>query len=269
MNCNRTILLLLFILCFPSTSLSQTAEKLFGEGCTKFSFVLQPAIHQGYSVGNVYDNSTNSPSISFNNPFSIQFGFFYNFYQINDFNFKAGLIAKTFNPTFNIHISEEDWNVGYNYSNELGHFQMASQFVFSQTFKTEYFHNISENLNFVLGLGTSLDLRTSGGNDKLVVSVFDYNQQKERTLFIAESDEQQITGSLDFSVGLNYLTNRGLFQMDVFFNSQLLNYPKQGVYQFDLDNNETKTGVYTIKGNYAGISLIFTPTKGWLKKKST
>src|SRR5690554_938125 len=268
MICNRTIVFIFFILSISIKLYSQTAEKLFGEETTNFSFVLQPSILKGYDVGISYDVTLdNSPSISFNNPFSSQFGFFYNFYQKNNFNFKAGVIVKTFNPTFNINISNEDLNAGYGYSDELSHFEMANQFIFSQTVKTEYFFPINNKLSCVIGLGVSLDIRTSGGNDVLSVAVFDYNEQTYHTFFIVDSNEQQVTGSLDVSLGVNYKTAIGLFQLEFFNNSQLITYPKEGVFQFNLDNNEKKMGVYTIKGNYNGLALIFSPAKGWLKKK--
>ncbi|WP_447636342.1 hypothetical protein [Flavobacterium microcysteis] len=269
MTCTRIITILIFMLCINTKIYSQTAEKLFGENLSKFSLVLQPSLLKGYDVGPGYDVSSNgSPNISFNTNFSAQFGFFYNFYQKNNFNFKAGVIVKTFNPTFNIKISNEDLNAGYDYSQNLSSFEIANQFIFSQTVKTEYFIPINNNLNFAVGLGMSLDIRTSGGDDELSVIVIDYNEQKGRTFFMVNSTEQQVTGSLDVSLGVNYKTNIGLFQIEFFNNSQLLSYPKEGVYEFYLDNNQTKTGVYTIKGNYNGLALIFTPKKGWLKGNS-
>lgn len=269
MICTRIIGIVIFMLCITTKIYSQTAEKLFGENVSKFSLVLQPSLLKGYDVGPGYDESSDSsPNISFNTIFSAQFGFFYNFYQKNNFNFKAGVIVKTFNPTFDIKISNEDLNAGYDYSENLSGFEIANQFVFSQTVKTEYFIPISNNLNLAVGLGMSLDIRTSGGNDELSALVFDYNQQRERVFFTVNSNEQQVTGSLDVSLGVNYKTNIGLFQIEFFNNSQLLSYPKIGVYEFYLNNNQTKTGVYTIKGNYNGFALIFTPQKGWLKGNS-
>lgn len=268
MICTRIITVLIFILSINTKIYSQTAEKLFEEKLSKFSWVLQPSLLKGYDVGSSYDVSSNgSPSISFNTTFSPQFGFFYNFYQKNNFNFKVGVIVKTFNPTFDIKISSEDLNAGYDYSENLSRFEMANQFIFSQTVKTEYFIPINNNLNFAVGLGMSLDIRTSGGDDELSALVFDYNKQKERTFFMVNSTEQQVTGSLDVSLGVNYKTNIGLFQIEFFNNSQLLSYPKIGVYEFYLDNNQIKTGVYTIKGNYNGFALIFTPQKRLAKKK--
>ncbi len=265
MICTRIISVLIFILCIPTKIHSQTAEKLFGENLSKISLVLQPSLLKGYEVGAGYEG--NSPSISFNKDFSAQFGFFYNFYQKNNFNFKAGVIVKTFKPTFNIKISNEDLNAGYDYSEYLSGFEIANQFIFSQTVKTEYFIPINNNLNFAVGLGMSLDIRTGGGGgDELSAVVFDYSKQKERIFFNVNSTEQQVTGSLDVSLGVNYKTNIGLFQVEFFNNSQLLSYPKTGVYEFYLDKNQTKTGVYTIKGNYNGLALIFTPRKGWLKR---
>lgn len=269
MICTRTLIFLLFIFCFTAKSHGQTAEKLFGEESTKFSFVLQPSLLRGYELGIGPERVTDkTPGISFNNSFSPQFGFFYNFYQKNNFNFKAGIIAKSFIPTFNLHIPNDILNAGYDYSSGLDHFEMANQFVISETFKTEYFYNITDKLNLVMGLGISLDIRTSGGNDRLTVAVYDYNQETYQTIFSVESDEQQVTGSIDFSLGLNYKTNLGLFQLEFFSNSQLLSYPKQGIYQFHLNQKEPQTGVYTIKGDYIGLAVIFTPAHGWLKKKA-
>jgi len=210
MICTRIISVLIFILCIPTKIYSQTAEKLFGENLSKISLVLQPSLLKGYEVGAGYEG--NSPSISFNKDFSAQFGFLYNFYQKNNFNFKAGVIVKTFNPTFNIKISNEDLNAGYDYSEYLSGFEIANQFIFSQTVKTEYFIPINNNLNFAVGLGMSLDIRTGGGgDDELSAVVFDYSKQKERIFFNVNSTEQQVTGSLDVSLGVNYKTNIGLF----------------------------------------------------------
>lgn len=261
---------LLAVLLVSTGVQSQTAENLYDDSMSKFSIVLQPALLKGSDVSTFYDTGLDgSPSISFNRAFSPHVGFFYNFYQTKNFNFKAGLIVKTFVPTFDIQISNEDLNAGFDYSSTLTDFEMANQLIFSQTVKAEYFLALNQKLSIVLGAGVSLDLRTSGGNDELSVSIYDYNLEEFRTIFTVESVENQITGSLDVSLGVNYKTGFGAFQLEFFNNSQLITYPKSGVFEFDLNNNQTQTGAYTLKGNYNGLALLFTPRKGLLKRKNT
>jgi hypothetical protein len=258
-----------FILLFCVTILSnivysQEAEKLFNKDYSKIGLVFQPASLNGF-----YVSDKASPSINFVNSFSPQFGFVYNFAQQKNFNFKTGIIAKLFRPSFDIIISNEDLNAGFDYSNELSQFELSNQYVFSESIEVEYFYPLSKKLNLVLGIGVSLDIRTGGGNDVLFVGVNDFNTNEYKRILIIDSNEQQITGSNDISLGFNYKAKFGLIQLDFFNNSQLLSYPKTGIYQFvNLKNNQTKTGVYNVKGNYSGFSLTFSPKKGLLIKKS-
>lgn len=251
------------IIIFSNLIYSQEAERLFKEDYSKIGFILQPAILKGSYVS---DNT--SPTINFVNTFSPQFGFVYNFAQYKNFNFRTGIVAKVFRPSFDIIISNEDLNAGYDYSNELTQFDLSNQYVLSESIKAEYFYPLSKKINVVLGVGVSLDIRTGGGNDVLFIGVHDFNANEYKRILIIESNEQQITGSNDISLGFNYKAKFGLIQFEIFNNSQLLSYPKTGVYQFvNLKNNQTKTGVYNVKGNYSGFSLTFSPKKQWLKKK--
>lgn len=255
--------LFFFILSFSNLIYSQEAERLFKTDYSKISLIIQPAKLNGF-----YVSSNSSPTISFNDTFSLQFGLIYNFGQYKNFNFKTGIVAKPFRPFFDIIISNEELNAGYDYSSELTQFDLSNQYVFSEILGAEYFYPLSNKLNVVVGLGVSLDIRTSGGNQLLSVSVYDYNTSEDKTILIIDSNEQQVTGSADLSLGLNYKTKFGLFQFTVFNNSQLLSYAKSGVYQFEnLNNNETKTGVYNVKGNYFGLNLAFSPKKKWSKKR--
>jgi hypothetical protein len=250
------------IIIFSNFIHAQEAEKLFKEDYSKIGFVIQHATLKGSYVS---DNS--SPTINFVNTFSPQFGFVYNFAQYKNFNFKTGIVAKLFRPSFDIIISNEDLNAGYDYSTELTQFDLSNQYVLSQLIKAEYFYPLSKRLNLVFGVGLSLDIRTGGGNDMLFVGVNDFNTNEYKRILIIDSNEQQITGSNDISLGLNYKAKFGLIQFEFFNNSQLLSYPKTGVYQFvNIKNNQTKTGVYNVKGNYSGFSLIFSPKKGLLVK---
>lgn len=255
----------LFFVCifFSNLIYSQEAEKLFKNEYSKISILIQPAKLKGFNVA-----SNTAPIIDFNNTSSIQFGFSYNFAQSKNFNFKTGIVAKGFRPSFDIIISKEDLNFGFDYSNELTQFDLSNQYIISEIFATEYFYPLSKKLNVVIGLGISLDLRTGGGNDLLSVAVYDYNTNEYKDILLIDSIEQQITGSADVSLGLNYKAKFGLIQFTVFNNSQLLSNPKTGVYQFSkLSNNKTSIGVYNVTGNYFGFSLSVSPKKGWLKAK--
>lgn len=257
-------LFFIYIFSFSNLVYSQEAEIIFKKEYSKISFIIQPSKLNGF-----YVSSNNSPTINFNNTYSSQFGFAYNFGQSKNFNFKTGIIAKVFRPSFDIIISKEDLDVGFDYSNQLTQFDLANQYVLSEIIGSEYFYSVSNKLNCVIGIGISLDIRTGGGQDLLFIGVNDFNTDDYKRILIIDSNEQQITGSIDVSFGLNYKSKFGLIQFTVFNNSQLLSYPKTGVYQFvNLSNSQTKTGVYNVKGNYFGFSLSISPKKGWLKGKS-
>lgn len=253
-----------YVYIFSSIAYSQEAEKLFKEKYSKISLIVQPAMLKGF-----YVSPNTSPTISFNNTFSPQFGFAYNFAQYRNFNFRASIVAKEFRPSFDIIISNQDLNAGYDYSGELTQFDLSDQFVLSEGLKVEYYYPISNKFNVLLGLGASLDIRTGGGKDLLSIDVYDFNTNQYKTILTIDSNEQQVTGSLDISLGFNYKTKYGLIQFEVFNNSQLLSYPKIGVYKFNTSNSNSNMGVYTAKGNYSGVSLTLTPKKGWLSRSKT
>ena len=84
-------------------------------------------------------------------------------------------------------------------------------------------------INLVLGAGVSLDLRTGGGNDRTSVSIYDYKIDEDRNILIIDSSENQLTGSIDFTLRANIMFEFALIQIEFFRNRQLLSYPKTGV----------------------------------------
>jgi len=263
MNLKITMSVIAFVGMFCNSQLyAQEAENLFHEKYSKLSLILQPSILHDYQY------TRTDPGITFNNTNSLQFGFAYNFAQAGNFNFRAGIIAKVFRPTFDINFTDAQAGTSAGNASYLTDFEMSNQFVISETFKTEYHYPITEKINIVAGIGVSLDLRTGGGNESLSVDVINMETEEANTIFTAISTEEQITASIDFSIGANYKTNFGLFQLEIFNNSQLLNSPKDGTFQIYPVNGEMKQGSYTVNGNYYGLSLTFSPKKGWLKKKT-
>ena len=66
-----------------------------------------------------------------------------------------------------------------------------------------------------------------------------------------------------------YKTKFALFQLEAFYNRNLIQYPATGRYFiYDLENSSDVEGDFTIDGNFYGLSLNISPKKGWLKKKS-
>ena len=250
---------------FFTSVFSQEAEKIYHEKYSKLSLVIQPSKLYGYTV---FD--TNSPSVEFNETFSAQFGIVYNFAQYKNFNFKTGVIAKMFYPTYDLIVSNDDIDAGYDYTNILTDVNATQQFVISEILKVEYIKPISNKINFVTNIGISLDLRTGGILEKSIkINVNDYNTGNLKTIFIGENKNPQLTGSLDLSIGANFKSKLGLFQLEVFRNSQLLNYAETGTFKFvNLKNTPDKTFDYIVKGNYKGLSLTFSPKKKWLIRKS-
>jgi len=263
MNLKITLPLLAFIGIFSSQNLqAQEAEELFHEKYSKLSLILQPSILKGYNY------TRTDPGITFNNTNSFQFGFAYNFAQSKNFNFRAGVVAKVFRPTFDINMTDEQIGAGPGNASYLTDFEMSNQFVISETFKTEYFYPITKKINLVAGIGVSLDLRTGGDDEILSVDVTNTATGESNTVFASTATEEQITASVDFSIGANYKTNFGLFQLEIFSNNQLLSSPKEGNFKLHPANGESVQGSYTIHGNYTGLSLTFSPKKSWLKKKA-
>jgi len=262
------VLSLLTSLFFFNNSAAQEAEKLYHEKFAKMSFTFQRASLTGFDVYTQTPDAT--PTMAFSNSRSLQIGFWYNFAQYRNFNFKAGIIAKQFTPLFDLQINETQLNSGGDNSEDLSAFPLSEQFVLSQSFRTEYFVSIIPELNLVLGAGLNLDLRT-GRNyqiNRVRVDIYDSNLEQDRTIFVLEQLTQQITGSLDLSIGVNFESKYGLFQVEMFRNSQLLAYPTTGDFAYNnLNVNDNTRGGFQVRGNYTGFSFTYAPRKGWANKK--
>jgi hypothetical protein len=267
MTCQTLFSCFILSVFFQNVIYSQEAEKLYHDEFSKLTLVLQPSILNKFIVS----DESSTPSLGFDDTFSKQFGFYYNFAQSKNVNFKTGVIAKEFSPRFHLNVSNEDLASAYPKSNEgLSDFSLSEQFVLSIPFKTEYFYKINDKLNLVAGLGINLDLRTgSHSENQLSISVLDKNGANSTRILRIQNTEPKITGSSDVSVGLNYKTKFALFQLEGFYNTQILSYAASGVYYFsNLDVSANKTGVYTVTGNYYGLSLQISPKKGWLKRNT-
>lgn len=257
----------IFFIFFTSIIWSQEAEKIYHEKYSKLSFVIQPAFLNKFQVS----GTDNKPSVQFKKNFSYQFGVYYNFAQYKNLNIKTGLIAKSFSPKLSLNVSEADLSFAFpGTSGALNDFYLTEQYVISVPIKVEYFLKLHEKLNLTFGFGINADLRTGRfSENELRIEVTTKQNNGSREIFKIESNEPKITASSDFSIGANYKSNWGLIQLEVFYNGQLLSYAADGVYYFkNLDSSLNKTGVFTVYGNYYGVSLQITPKKGWLKRKN-
>lgn len=248
-------------------SYSQEAEKIFHEDFSKISIVLQPA----YQTGDVsYNNDRSSyPSLDFKEPFSFQFGFYYNFAQSGAFNFKTGLIAKPFKSYFDINIKNEDLGLSDNidYSQVLKGVDPLNTFMFSIPFKPEYIFRINEKLNAVVGLGVNLNLTL--GEDDIYASFYlpDEEGNAEKRVFYSVIETTSITVSGEFSIGLNYDFNFALLQVDLFYNDNLFRTAEGHYIIENVENVSDKRGLFDIQGDYYGVSFLLTPKKSWLRRK--
>lgn len=244
-------------------SYSQEAEKIYHEDYSKLSFVFQPSRITGFYSANT--NGSSYPSIIFDDSGSLQFGFYFNFAQKNNFNFKTGLIAKEFNPLYTLNVNDEDIGYGIGYS--LTGINPTNAFIFSIPIKAEYFYKINNKLNFVIGGGLNLNLYTGGGETTTHIFVESFTES--RRISTAVTNQEQITFSGEISFGVNYKTKFALIQLEAFYNRNLIQYPATGRYFiYDLENSADVEGDFTIDGNFYGLSLNISPKKGWLKKKS-
>lgn len=257
------ILTLSIFLLFMIDVNAQEAEKIYHEDYSKLSFVFQPSRITGFYSANT--NGSSYPSITFDDSGSLQFGIYFNFAQKNNFNFKTGLIAKEFNPLYTLNVNDEDIGYGIGYS--LTGINPTNAFIFSIPIKAEYFYKINNKLNFVIGGGLNLNLYTGGGETTTHIFVESFTES--RRISTAVTNQVQITFSGEISFGVNYKTKFALFQLEAFYNRNLIQYPATGRYFiYDLENSSDVEGDFTIDGNFYGLSLNISPKKGWLKKKS-
>ena len=257
------ILTLSIFLLFMIDVNAQEAEKIYHEDYSKLSFVFQPSRITGFYSANT--NGSSYPSITFDDSGSLQFGIYFNFAQKNNFNFKTGLIAKEFNPLYTLNVNDEDIGYGIGYS--LTGINPTNAFIFSIPIKAEYFYKINNKLNFVIGGGLNLNLYTGGGETTTHIFVESFTES--RRISTAVTNQEQITFSGEISFGVNYKTKFALFQLEAFYNRNLIQYPATGRYFiYDLENSSDVEGDFTIDGNFYGLSLNISPKKGWLKKKS-
>ena len=177
-------------------------------------------------------------------------------------------MAKEFIPKFDLNISNDD--VGYGIDYLLTQYDPFSQFIISIPIKTEYFLKLNDKLNISFGAGLNLNLMT-GTNEEIVtsVSVGDYDGNYKDIFFAKSNNQNNINFSSELSLGVNYKTKFALFQLEAFYNRNLIQYPATGRYFiYDLENSSDVEGDFTIDGNFYGLSLNISPKKGWLKKKS-
>jgi hypothetical protein len=262
---NKNVVASLLLATFFSVNIyAQEAEKIYHNEFSKFSFVLQPSILESSEAQNS-DGST-YPSMNFTNDFSWQFGFYYNFAQSGNFNFKTGLIAKEFTPKFDLNISNED--IGYGIEYYLTDYDAYNQFIISIPFKTDYYLKINPKLNFVIGAGLNLDIITGGFPEMTTsVTVWDYSDNS-KDIFFAKSNHENITFSGEISAGFNYKTKYALWDLSFFYNKNFGPAPATGEYYiYNLEISPDKEGTFEIESNFYGFSLAISPKKGWLKKK--
>lgn len=193
----------------------------------------------------------------------------YSFAQSGNFNFKAGLSVKTLRSNFDVLYKSP--TSGKDYSKEWSDVDLSTDLVFSEMIKAEYFFRISPDINIVFGLGANIDLRMVNQSEIISVNDYDFDTGLSQTILAIDSRSKQFTASADFSVGGNFKTIYGMFQFDVFLNTQLANYPKDGIYTFYDNNNVITQGTYIVKGNYYGVTITFSPKrklKGLIKIKA-
>lgn len=251
-----------WIVCFvflANLGYAQEAENLFHKQYSKLSFVFQPSILKKSDAWN-RDGST-YPSMEFTNDFSYQFGFYYNFAQSGNFNFKTGVIAKEFIPKFDLNIDNADLGNG---DYLLTQYDPYNQFIISIPIKTDYYLKLNQKFNLTFGAGLNLNLIT-GMNEEIITSI----SVEGTDIFYSKSDSQNnINFSYELSTGIQYKSKWALLDLSFFINNSLLPDYTSGQYSIvNLNNSPAKTGNFVIQSNFYGLSLNVSPKKGWLKKK--
>ena len=242
---NTVVICSFLLLC--SKSNAQEAEKLFHEKYSKLSFVFQPA----RTTGDFSTAPNSYPTLVTRESTSMQFGFYYNFAQSGAFNFKTGIVAKEFVPTFDLIINKAD--IGFGKDFYLDRLEAVNAFAITIPIKAEYFKSITPNLNLIMGAGLSVNLYTGGGETQVTVEVSDNTTSKE--IFFAKTKQDQITLSTDISAGLQYKANFGLIQLETFYSRNIVPYVATSNYViYNLENSPDTFGMSTIDGSFYGLS---------------
>lgn len=261
-SCRRVASTLLVAL-LPFLCFSQEAEKIYQTKYSKLSFLFQPSVLKKSDASNM--DGSSYPAMKFTNDFSYQFGVYYNFFQKGGFNVKTGIIAKEFIPKFDLLVSDND--IGYGEEFLLTQFDPYSQFVLSVPIKVDLYLPLTEKLNLSLGAGLNLNVIT-GANEPLFssVSVGNSSNGQFKDIFYLTSDTQNsLNFSYEFSAGFNYKTNFALIDLSLYVNNSMGKEYVSGQYQFvNLNQSPNKTGEFSIRNNFYGLSLSISPKKGWL-----
>lgn len=249
---------------FPILAFSQEAENIYHKEYSKLSIVFQPSILKKSDASN--KDGASYPSMKFTNDMSYQFGVYYNFAQSGAFNFKTGVIAKEFIPKFDLIVSEND--IGYGEEYLLSAYDPYNQFIISIPLKSEYYLNIGKNLNVVVGAGINLNIIT-GASEQLVSSIgvgnSDGSQSKD-IFYLSSEPQSNINISSEFSAGLNYKASFALIDLSIYMNNSMGKEYVSGKYQFvNLNQTPDKSGNFSIKSNFYGLTLTVSPKKGWLR----
>jgi hypothetical protein len=242
----------------------QEAEKLYHSTYSKLSLVLQPSLLKANYASN--NDGSVYPNMIFRESNSIQFGFYYNFAQSGNFNFKTGIIAKDFSPSFDLNISNEDIGLNTNYL--LTDYKPYSQFIICLPIKTEYLFPVSSKFNLSFGANINLNLIT-GVNEEIVTRIFVSNDTDTKDIYYSKTDSQEkITFSSEISFGVQYKSKYALIQLDAYWTMLNLQTPITGQYNiYNLENSSDVIGNFNVDPNFYGLSLVISPRKGWLKKK--
>lgn len=246
---------------FIQTVHAQEAEKLYRQKYSRLSFVFQPSmLHPSKAVNT---DGSSYPSMDFKRDFSYQFGVNYHVFQYMNWDFNTGLLLKEFTPKFDLNIKDADIGSGMT-QHWLTDFDSYRTVILSVPLHANYIEALNPEFNLVFGAGFDVnyifgdnsDLRTSVTVDNIPV-------------FFGQTTKQHaINLSYDLSVGAQYKTTFALYELSLFLNNSFFRPYVSGIYSFEnLNSTPYKSGEYTIKNNFYGISLVMTPKKGWLEKR--
>lgn len=262
---------LVFAFLFLNNLNAQEAENIYHKQYSKLSFVLQPSFLQKGSGGN--DDGSTYPGVKFKKDFSYQFGFYYNFAQSKNFNFKTGVIAREFIAKFDLNIDKSEILSGTN-EYYLIDYDIVNQFVVSIPFKTEYYLKINPKINAVFGTSINLNLITGTNYDVNKFGIAVYDETNYQDIFTADIEPaQNINFSAELSLGFNYKTKHALYELSAYTTGLIA--PEYGNARYrihNLNNSPDKTGTMYFNNVFYGVSLVITPKKGWqhfLKRKKS
>jgi hypothetical protein len=255
----HTLLCIAFLLMMSPFISAQNPTDFFKD-YGKLSFQFGPSKY----VGSKTSELPNTLRYKFRDYIAPQFGFYYDVYQTNHFNFKIGLTALLTREIEEFYVNSDElpnFNGDIFFTTETS---SDGMFRFNLPLSTEYivntsFSKLSFNLGFIIGYQREYGVTESG---------FEFGASPEAIPTTLESVYSRSNSpwyfNTQFGLGMYFPFNKWMLRTNVFYNLALQDL-YTGTFRFtNLDQSPDINGNFNFRGHSFGIEFGI-----YLAKKST